>query len=164
MEREEKNGLSSKHFVAHLRMNELMGYSQETLVKAVMELESELRKLDKKNRQLEYQVEQLQKKIADIERAKQPLSKYAGYNKKGTTLEKIFFILSRNEKPLRTEEIKQALLLMEPELKERWTNPSNHISQILYLACKRQAITRTKQFGTLGQYCYQIQTITGKAI
>jgi hypothetical protein len=74
-------------------------------------------------------------------------NKYSGYNKTKTLVEKAIFILTRNNKEMSYEEIKEAFLINEPELKKRWKDINRCITHILGTAYGYGAITRSRAYG-----------------
>jgi uncharacterized pyridoxamine 5'-phosphate oxidase family protein len=142
--------------LAEYRVKELMDKPKEVLAEYSMKLEHGVEKQERMIDSLTVEVERLKKKITDMQNAQLPSYKYQGYNKKDSWLEKIRFIITRNAALMNSSEIKNALLLLEPDLKERWANPDNYVSQVLYLASKHQAIARTKKYGVYGHYWYGI--------
>lgn len=92
-------------------------------------------------------IEEKDKAIEDLKRKKNPVHKFEGYDKSKTGVEKIQFILERNKKGMSYNEIKDTLLLLEPELTERWANVNRAITDLLTKACKYKVIIKTEMYG-----------------
>jgi hypothetical protein len=144
----------AKKDLANYRLNELRTKSPEILAQFAYQLECEWQKQEIIIKRLTTKVEKLEKEKESLLYEKNPLHKYAGFNKNAEGTEKIRFILERNKASMTFKEIMGTFLLLEPELKERWGNINKSISYLLAKACIYKAITKAKKYGERGYYIY----------
>ena len=129
---------------------ELLKKPIEVLAKYVVFLEDEWFKFSNENQILQKKVFDLEKLKLEVEKPKTDNKKY---NKKSSWMEKLVFIIEKNEKPITAAEIKNQFLLLEPEIKFQWTNLENQIFQLLHRACAAKVIMKRK---VKGEYSYFI--------
>lgn len=150
MEQERTSGGSkgrAKRYLEKRRLSELLEMPKETAYKHLQEMESTIEKLEKKIISLQKMVDVKDKEILSLKTHKKKRSKYDGYDKALSTIEKIRFILSRNKKELPFRSIRDILLELEPELLDRWGNVDQSVSQALSKGSKLGAIFQTKAYG-----------------
>lgn len=128
----------------------------ETLMELSLGLAQELRKTLRIIIRLEADKEKLELSIKGLQEAQKPAYKYAGYPGQKDFIAKLIFILSKNDQGMSFEDIVSAFFDLEPDLKDRWTNPAKSISKIISRACKFSVIDRRKAYGEHGYFAYSI--------
>ena len=83
-------------------------------------------------------------------------SKYPGYHRAKTVVDKIIYFLSCHQGKMSFQELKEAFLTAEPELKDKWANVNSSLSSNLYVAHSYGVITRSKAYGKHGSYYYEL--------
>ncbi|HWY34916.1 MAG TPA: hypothetical protein VNX68_09730, partial [Nitrosopumilaceae archaeon] len=161
-----KKNSSEPKFLKEQRIRELKELPLVTLCEFAYQLEIGW---DKKNRTIEKLNSEIEKKnfiigerdkaIEDLKRKKNPAYKFEKYDKSKTGVEKIQFILECNNKGMSYNQIKDTLLLLEPELKEQWANVNRAVTDLLSKACKYGAIVKSKIYGNHGYYCYSLPSV-----
>lgn len=152
----EKPSSKAKETLSELRIKELMEFPKETLAKLVCEQEIEYATLTKDNKSLLKQNEKLQEEIEALKNKDKSINKYDGYDKSKELLEKIIFILKRNTDAMTFIEVKDTLLLLEPELKYRWGNVNKSVTYLLSKGCNLGVLVKSKKWGHKGNFIYQV--------
>lgn len=138
----------------------LDGYTRKELRDKGLEIVIDITlDLDKKNLALsklyehsQMEVQRLRNRVRELENAQKPQFKYQGYDKSKGWIFKLCFILERNGQKMTFKQLKEAFLILEPDLKDRWINVDNYISQILHSAAVRGAIEKAKSVRERGFY------------
>lgn len=147
---------NAKRTLKGIRLRELKDQTHDDLAEFTYQLEKEFENLALENEKLRIKVIGQAKAIENLKRNKNPLSKYEGYDKNVQGIDKIKFILNRSKLQMSFKEIKQLILKLDPELKERWANIDKSLSHLLAKGCSYNAISRFKKYGEKGEYVYSI--------
>ncbi len=130
---------------------ELLEKPKEVLVKYIMRLEDEWFKFDTENGKLKKKIlelEKMNKKHEVIIHDKQ-------YNKKMKWIDKLIFIIELNKGEISVQEIKNKLIILEPEVKLQWADIDNRISQLLHKAFLDKILSR-KKINDGNRYLYNL--------
>ncbi|HWY36965.1 MAG TPA: hypothetical protein VNY73_00300, partial [Bacteroidia bacterium] len=137
------------------RIDEILKKPPEAVAIYVYRLEKMYDELEATNLELKSKVKNLSSELETQRRLnkgndnnkKNPANKYVGYDKSKTGVEKVRFIIERNKKKMTFLDVKTTLLLLEPELKERWGNIDKSVTDLLFKANKYGLISRAKEYG-----------------
>lgn len=122
----------------------------------IFEIEKDVKELCRERLALEKENAQQKEIIAQLTDAQLPKSKYQRYDKTKPWVFKVCFILERNPNGMSFTEIKQEIMNLEPDLRHRWSDTDNYLSQILRAAVKRGAIIKEKLLRVRG-FNYKLQ-------
>lgn len=145
----------AKEALNAFRAKELMEYPKETLAKLACKQEIEYAKLKKEHESLLKQYKKLQEENFALKNEKKN-HKYEGYDKSKELLDKIVFILKRNKSGMSFTEVKDTLLLLEPELRYRWGNVNKSVTHLLSKGCGFGVLIRFKKYGSKGSFLYNL--------
>ncbi len=124
----------------------MSSWNERTLKKKFKELFNDLVSLEIENSVLKQKLEHVkQSELKDLKP-----NKYEGYSSDWNGIEKVIFVLERNKIPMLTKEIAKELLLIEPELKQKWKNTFANVSNYIYRAIKFNRILKGKKIGDYG--------------
>lgn len=129
---------------------------KEYLIELAMALTNDLKASYKETKKAINDKNRWQRKYEELENSIKTTSKYSGYNPNKDFIEKLLFILSRNEPRMTFEEIMEAFYTLEPNIDDRWREPNKSISKIISRACKFGAVLRQKKYGEHGDNVYSL--------
>ena len=146
----------AQNMLNDIQNDEWMQKDKEYIVKMLMKLKNEYESLFSLYQASQKKIERKNKFIEELRNGKKKdeILTFSGYDKQWTLVEKLVFILKQNKTRMNFKEINNTFLKLEPELKDKWSDPNKSISQILHNACKFKVIDKVKIRGGIGWQYY----------
>ncbi len=130
---------------------DLENKNKDFLIDYILKLDEEWDKLSQEKDKLQSRVLELEKTIKTIPKVK---TKTNSYNKKDSWLKKLVSIIKDNNKSMTMKEIEEKIMVLEPDIKLRWSNPHKHIYVLLNKACSKNILVKKK--GKDNIYIYEV--------